>query len=145
MHVYNYVIHAVAVFSLNNSTYFGNEQNDGIEVCVVLEGRINRNISLLLGFIGQNDTASLTDLNNISSLTYTFEAGPEISRLLCNSIPTNRDGIVEGEETFLVDLQENPDEQDVMIDRNQALVFIADSPEDSESITPQVETWSTQA
>lgn len=129
---------AVAVLSLDNSTYSVSEESGGVLICVVLAGQTDRNISvrlLTVELTGQTNSASQADFNNTVSVPYTFLPGSAAVRTSCASIPIARDGIVESVELFQVTLLENPEEEDVLIDVDQAEVFITDSPSDSESIS----------
>ena len=127
------------------------EDDGSIDVCAVLMGELNREVSLELAvaFI----TADIRDFTLISlgsalgsgasdgldqeklynktisdtRLIYTFASGSEPGSTVCNSIGISVDGVVENTEQFTVFLQGNPEDNAINITNGDAVVFINDS------------------
>ena len=111
----------VAEFSVDQSSYNVSELDGGVEVCVILTGDLDRQITLEL--ILSNRTADARDYDS-SSLVYTFT--PVSETTVCNRVAITNDSVVEDREQFMVELQQNPEDRAVIIDRSVAEIFIDD-------------------
>ena len=121
----------VAEFSLNQTSYTVNEQEDMVTVCVVLVGHLDR--AILLQLLLETSTASSDDFDD-TSLTYTFESGAITGDSHCRTIQIAQDGIVERTERFLATLRPSAPAQDVRIREEEAQIVIEDSPFDRKSM-----------
>ena len=112
---------------LNESSIVVSEEEGSVDVCIVLEGELDRDISVDLDVM--MDTADSRDFES-SRLVYTFVSGSLAGSTVCNAVGISRDGVVEDRERFVVEIQPIPEDSAVDITRNKAEIFIKDSPLD---------------
>ena len=115
----------VAEFSISQASYNASEQDGMVDVCVELSGQLERQITLEL--IPSNNTANTNDFNG-NSLVYMFP--PMSGNTVCNAVNITRDGVVESRESFVIELQEIPEDDAIVLGQSTAVVFIDDSPTD---------------
>ena len=122
------------------------EDEGSIDVCAVLRGELDRQVSLVLTITA--DTAGRRDISSSFKYTtaagsglgsglglgaemleveYTFTSGLESGSTVCNAIGISRDSVVENTEQFTVFLQGNPEDDAINITSGEAVIFINDS------------------
>ena len=116
---------AVAVFSLNQTSYTINEDDAILTICVDLISLItlDRDISLQLVF--EDPVSSASDFNS-TELSYVFSSGSNGSTSVCEEVSITQDLIVEDEEVFVIVLQGA--QSDVNLTQNTAVIMLQDSP-----------------
>lgn len=121
----------VAEFAFEQATYFVNEQDGGILLCVTfLSIELDRDIDLEVVLAANSQTGDF----NTSRLPYRFLPGTRLGEAECNLLGVTQDGIVERVETFTVLLQDIVQENDVNIAQENAQISIEDSLLDCEFV-----------